>query len=134
MTRLLLGLAGVAAAAYGLWLLWDQGTDNLRAAVTWLVVGVLAHDAVLAPATIALAFLAAVVPRGWRTAAAAAFVVLGTLTVVALPVLSGMGERPDNPTLLDRDYSAGWLAVAALTLTGALLLGIWQRARTRDQE
>ena len=134
-TQVALGAAGLGASAYGLWLLWDQGSDNLRATITWLVVGVIAHDAVLAPVVIVLGVIAGVaVPRGWRAAAAWAFVVLGTVTVTAIPVLGRFGERADNPTLLDRDYTAGWLVVAALTLTGALLLGIRQRGHTRSEE
>ena len=36
-------------------------------------------------------------------------VVLGSLTLLAIPVLGRFGERPDNATLLDRNYTVGWL-------------------------
>ncbi|MGY2874256.1 hypothetical protein ACVW00_001446 [Marmoricola sp. URHA0025 HA25] len=50
-------------------------------------------------------------------------VVLGTVTLVAIPVLGRFGARADNPTLLDRNYLLGWLVVATLTvvLVGAAL-------------
>ncbi len=34
-------------------------------------------------------------------------VVLGSVTLLAVPVLGRFGERSDNPTLLDRNYTAG---------------------------
>ena len=115
--RIAIGLLGVAAAAYGAVELLDLGIDNLRAALVWLVVGVLAHDAVLAPLTLAAWF---VVLRLWGRATPAPVVtgalVLGTVTVVAIPVLGRFGARPDNPTLLDRNYVLGWLVLATLTV------------------
>ena len=39
-------------------------------------------------------------------------------TTVPHPVLGRFGARADNPTLLDRDYLAGWLVLAALVAVG----------------
>jgi hypothetical protein len=50
----------------------------------------------------------------------AGLVVLGTLTLMAVPVLGGWGTNSDNPTILNRDYSTGWLVVATLTVAGVL--------------
>ena len=115
--RLLVGALGVAAVAYGAVQLLDLGPDNLRAAALWLVVGVLLHDGVLAPLTIAVCFVA-VAASGGRVPGpvVTGAVVLGTVTVVAVPVLGRFGARPDNPTLLDRDYVLGWLVLATLTV------------------
>ena len=83
----------------------------------WLVAGVVVHDAVLAPVVVMLFAL----PVGrWKGPFAAGLVVLGTLSVTAIPVLSGQGERPDNPSLLDRPYWTGWLVVVGLTAVGVL--------------
>jgi hypothetical protein len=88
--------------------------------MVWLGGGVVLHDLVLAPAVIALAVLGVALLPGWaRPAAAAATVVLGSLTVMAVPVLGRFGARPDNPTLLDRPYLAGWVVCAGLVLTCA---------------
>ncbi len=54
----------------------------------------------------------------------AGFVVLGSATLLAIPVLGRFGERPDNPTLLDRNYTAGWLVLAAL-VAGGVAIGCW---------
>lgn len=112
--RAVLAIAGLAAAAYGVRLLLDQADPAVGA---WLLGGVLVHDAVLAPLVVGLCLLTArVVPRSWLPAVAGGFVVLGSLTLLAVPVLGRFGARPDNPTLLDRDYVTGWLLLAGLTL------------------
>lgn len=117
IVRLVLGGLGLGAAAYGLVELLDVGLDNLRAVLVWLVGGVVVHDGVLAPATVGLGVLVVAVRRRPVPAPlVAGAVVLGTVTVVAVPVLGRFGARPDNPTLLDRDYGLGWLVLATLTL------------------
>ncbi len=51
--RLALGGLGVLLAAYGVFRLLELGWDNLVATVVWLAGGVLLHDVVLAPLTVA---------------------------------------------------------------------------------
>lgn len=133
MTRVLLGLAGAAAAAYGGLLLLDDGLGDLVDVATWLVAGVVLHDLVLAPLVIMLVVVASrLLPDAWRAPAAAALVVLGSVTLLAIPVLGRFGARADNPTLLDRNYWAGWLLIAGLTLvaTAVTILVRTRRART----
>ena len=48
-------------------------------------------------------------PRAARAPAVVGFVVLGSVTLLAVPVLGRFGARPDNATLLDRDYVVGWV-------------------------
>ena len=120
-TRAFLGLLGVAASTYGAFLLLDLGAENLKATANWLVAGVILHDGVLAPLTILICLAGGAVLGRWRAPSAAGLIVLGTITLTAIPVLSGNGERPDNPTLLDRDYEAGWLVVAGIVLAGVVL-------------
>jgi len=129
-SRIVIGAAGLGAAAYGLVLLVRNGLDDLVAAGVWLAAGILLHDFVLVPLTLAACWLAMrVVPPGRRVPLAVGLIVLGSLTVLAIPVLGRFGERPDNPTLLDRDYTAGWVVVAALTLS-AVVVGLVVSART----
>ncbi len=131
MTRVLLGLAGVATAVYGWLLLLDNGFGDLVDVATWLVSGVVLHDLVLAPLVIVLVVVTSrVLPDAWRAPAAAALVVLGSVTLLAIPVLGRFGARVDNPTLLDRSYWAGWALIAALVLlaTAAMILGRVRRA------
>ena len=47
--------------------------------------------------------------------------VLGAVTLLAVPVLGRFGAQPDNPTLLDRAYGPGWLVLAGLTVLLAVV-------------
>lgn len=138
MTRVLIAGLGVLATAYGGWLLLDLGVDNLLATATWLAAGVVLHDAVLAPATILAAVVSTpVLPAAWRAPVTAGAIVLGSVTLLAIPVLGRYGAKADNPTLLDRDYLRGWLVVAALTCAGVAVAVVSERlagARRRKND
>ena len=110
--RLALGGVGVLIGLYGVFRLLELGWDNLVATVVWLAGGVVLHDAVLAPLVVVVCALAvlALRSRAWRAAAAGGLVVLGTVTLTAVPVLGRFGAKADNPTLLDRPYVVGWFA------------------------
>lgn len=129
--RTALGALGVAVAAYGGWLLVSRGHDLSEVAL-WLVAGVLLHDVALAAATLALGLVVVRwLPRPARAPAAAGLVVLGSATLIGVPVLGRFGARADNPTLLDRDYAAGWLALAGITLV-AVVVAALVRSRTEQ--
>lgn len=114
--RVLLGALGVATAAYGAWLLLGFDLPDLVDAVVWLAAGVVLHDFVLVPLTLLAGWLlSSLLPAGRRAPVVAGLVVLGTLTLMAVPVLGGFGARADNPTVLDRDYATGWLVLVGLT-------------------
>jgi len=128
-TRVVLVLAGVAASAYGVVLLLDRPTEDLVETGLWLAAGVLLHDAVLAPLVLGLGVVGARwLPARLRTPLAFGLVVLGSVTLVAVPVLGRFGAKPDNPTLLDRDYTTGWLVVAGLTLAAVVVLALADRS------
>ena len=120
-TRLLLGVIGVAIAGFGALRFLQLDAADVVDAVLWLAAGVIVHDAVIAPLTIGLTVLGArVLPGRSRTAVVVGLVVLVTVTVSAVPVLGGWGVRPDNPTVLDRNYLVGWLVFAGLVTAGVL--------------
>lgn len=128
--RLGVGALGVAATAYGLVLLLGLGTDQLVAVLVWFVGGVLAHDGFLAPLVVALGVLVAVrAPSQWRTPLLWVLVVLGPLTLVAVPVLGRFGAKADNPTLLDRPY---WLGYALIVIVVLALASQSARRRRGD--
>jgi hypothetical protein len=128
--RGVLGALGLAAAAYGAVHLLDLGLDNLRATVTWLVAGVLLHDALVAPLTIAVWWLVSrTTGRRAPGAVVVGAVVLGTVTIVAIPVLGRFGARPDNTTLLDRNYVLGWSMLVTLTVVVVVSSLIGSRRR-----
>lgn len=128
--RGLLGALGVLVGLYGAWLLLSRtDTDQLLSAVVWLGGGVVLHDAVLAPVVVVVGVLAArVLPGVVRAPLAVVGVVVGSLTLLSLPVL--LGREPANPTLLDRDYTTGWLLVVAVVVV-AVACGTLVRERRR---
>jgi hypothetical protein len=133
--RVVLGTLGIAVAAYGAWLLFSRQdlAGNLDVAL-WAAGGVVVHDAVLAPLVIGICALGSrLLPGLARGPVAGGLLVLGTLTVLAVPFLGGWGREhaPDNATLLDRDYTGGYLVLAGLVGAGVglgVLLGA-RRAR-----
>lgn len=117
VVRAALAVAGLAAVCFGVWSMRDFDAMRLRSVLAWLGGVVVVHDAVLAPVVTVLGVVATrVVPAGWRTPLTVAFILWGSLTLVALPALSGLGERPDNPTLLDRPYVAAWLVLSMVAV------------------
>ena len=82
--------------------------------VVWALVGVVLHDAVFAPLCVALGFAGRrLIPgRWWPPIAVAAFCSV-VLVFLAIPVYGKPGMRPDNMTVLDRNYPVGlWISLA----------------------
>jgi len=127
--RAVLGTFGVLAAAYGVWLWLSRGHDRWDV-VLWLAGGVVLHDAVLSAVVIVLGLLLVrVLPKAAQAPAAVGCVVLGSVTLLAVPVLGGFGARADNATLLDRNYSAGWLVLAGITIVAVIAASLVRSRR-----
>ena len=123
------GALGVLLGLYGGWLLVTR-EDMLTDVAVWLVAGVVLHDAVLAAVTVALGALAVrLVPPPGRAPARGGGVVRGGAARVARPRRGGWGARADNPTLLDRDYTAGWLLLAGLTVVAVVVASLVRSRR-----
>jgi hypothetical protein len=128
----LCGLGGLVGGYGAFLLLSRQDPGQLANAAIWLASGVVLHDLVLAPVVLGLVFVGArITPAAARVPAAAALVVLGAATLLAIPVLGRFGARPDNPTLLDRDYTAGWFALAGIVLLATVVATL---VRSRRQQ
>jgi hypothetical protein len=134
MTRWVIGLAGSAVAGYGGWLLLDrQDAEQIRSAAVWLVSGLLVHDIALTAVVLVAAVLVGVLPRAGRMPAAVALVVVGSLTLVTLPVLGRFGERTGNPTHLDRPYFATWVILVGAVALAVAITGV-VRSRKREED
>jgi len=133
MIRWIIGIAGLAVVGYGGWLLLArQDADQILDAGVWLVSGVLLHDVALTALVLLAALAVGVLPGSSRAPAAVALVVVGSLTVLAFPVLGRFGERDGNPTHLDRSYLTGWLVLVALTIVIVVAAGV-VRSRKRKE-
>jgi hypothetical protein len=121
---------------YGAWLLLSRAdAGDLLSLAFWLGGGVLAHDVGVAAVTLMVAVLAMRwLPSAARMPAAAGLVVLGTLTVVAIPFLGRFGAREDNPTLLDRNYVGGYLVVVALVVICVVVASVVRSRHSTNTE
>jgi len=128
-TRLGLGVLGVLGGLYGAWLVLSRGHDLLDL-VVWLAAGVVLHDGALALTVLLLGAVGLrILPQAAKAPAVVGFVVLGSVTLLAVPVLGRFGARADNPTLLDRGYWTGWVVLAALTVLGVLIASLVRSRR-----
>ncbi len=107
---------GLVAIGYGGLLMWEfQPTTIVRIAV-WAAVGVVVHDFVFAPLAAAVGLAGRrLIPSRWLPPVAVAALCTVVLLLLAIPVYNKPGMRPDNATVLDRDYHTGlWIALAVV--------------------
>ena len=127
--RLLLGATGVVLVLVGVVFLSDDGVGDLVGVGAWLVGGVVAHDAVVAPLVVVVGVLGVPrLPPAFRAPAVVGLVVLMTVTLMAVPVIGRFGAKADDHGLLNRPYVALWLVFAAL-LVVAVVIASWARRR-----
>jgi len=114
VTRIVLFVTGLAIGLYGAWLLWEFPTVIIVRIAVWAAVGVIVHDFVFAPLSAATGFVGRRLVRGrWWTPVTVAGLSTVVLALLAIPVYSRPGARPDNMTVLDRHYPLGlWISLA----------------------
>jgi hypothetical protein len=127
--RLGLGATGVVLILVGVVFLSDDGVGDLVGVGAWLVGGVVAHDAVIAPLVVVVGVLGVPrLPPAFRAPAVVGLVVLMTVTLMAVPVIGRFGAKADDHGLLNRPYVALWLVFAALVVV-AVVIASWARRR-----
>jgi hypothetical protein len=136
VVRILLLVTGLAAGLYGAWLLWEFPVVIIVRIAVWAGVGLAVHDFVFAPLCVVLGFTGRRLIRGrlWTpvTVAGLCTVVLGLL---AIPVFAKPGLRPDNMTVLDRDYPLGlWVSIAIVWACVPIYYLIARRLPVRQDE
>lgn len=145
VTRLLLAMFGVGLAGYGALLLSENPPVIIIRILVWAVVGVVVHDFVFAPLCAVVGWAGRrLIPAGSRSPIAVAALCSVVLVLLAVPVYGRPGMRPDNMTVLDRNYPLGlavslavvWLSVLLYQLLlRRLPIGeddVVQRQRTED--
>ena len=128
--RIALGAAGIALMLVGLARVAGDNLSDLTNVAVFLVGGVIVHDAVIAPLLVVLGLVGTRVLPSWsRGPAAAGLLVLGSVTLMAIPVLGRFGAKTDDPGLLNRPYGLLWLAFAVLVLAAVVLVSFLNRRR-----
>lgn len=125
-------LLGVGIAGWGLVGLLSNAsrTDPLNWAI-FFVGSILGHDALLAP----IVLLAAAVgvrriPATYRGVIQAGAVISGAVTLLAMPVVLGLGRRADVPSQLPLPYVRNLLIVLGGIWLGVAALGLRNRRWT----
>ncbi|MEO5833819.1 MAG: hypothetical protein ABJA16_10575 [Nakamurella sp.] len=127
--RAALAITGVGALGFGAVLLLGRGFGELVSVALWFTLPAVLSDLVLLPAVAGVGWLLTKrLSPGARLPAQVALVMIGALTAVAAPFLGTPGLRVDNPTLLNRNYLAGYAVFVAVILVAAAL---WAVLRTR---
>jgi hypothetical protein len=108
--RVVLIILGIAIGGYGAVLVWDNSFEVIVRIAVWAVAGAVLHDFVFAPLCVALGFTGRRLIRGrWWTPVTVAGLCTVVLGLLAIPVFAKPGLRPDNMTVLNRDYPLGLL-------------------------
>ena len=125
---------GVLIMLYGLSLATDFRLEELVSMAKSSIGIALLHDMVWLPVTVAVGKLLTRLPGWVRTPIAAGAGLTVALTLVFLPFVLGYGRRSNNPSLLPRNYTTGWLsylAVVWLACSVGAAFG-WWRTRGRS--
>ena len=130
ITRIALIVLGLILGVYGAVLVWQNPPVIIMRILVLALVGVVLHDAVFAPVCVALGFAARrLIPGKWWAPIAVAAFCSVVLAFLAIPVYGKPGMRPDNLTVLDRNYPLGlsislaivWLCLLIYFLAARLL-------------
>lgn len=127
LVRGALGALGVVVAVYGTYLFLSRQTrePQLVSAAKYLVGGVVLNDVLIALVSLAIGFVVVrVLPYAVRAPVVIGGVVLGSVTLLAIPVLLSYGRKPDNPTLLDRDFTGGWWVFAGVVVASVVVASV----------
>ena len=114
IARVTLVVLGLVVGVYGAVLVLDNPPVIIIRIVVWALVGIVLHDLVFAPICVALGFAGRrLIPGRWWPPIALAALCSVVLVFLAVPVYGKPGIRPDNMTVLDRNYELGlWISLA----------------------
>ncbi len=114
--RVALGVLGLLIVAYGAVLVLDNPWLIMRNIAIWAAAGVILHDFVFAPLCVALGLAGRrLLPRQWWAPIGVGALCSVILLLLAVPVFDRPGARPDNHTVLDRNYPLGlWISLAVV--------------------
>lgn len=131
--RAVIGIAGIVAIGYGLFLAWTTITrlGDLVAIALWFGLPPVIFDLLLVPlfGLIGLG-VAAIRDHRWRAPLVVGLIISAALLAVGLPFIAGIGQRPDNPSVLDRPYLLGTVIALAVVWAGIGGWGLFRRLRT----
>lgn len=133
----ILTLVGLGVLAFGVLGIWTHRGSGLldvrpRPWLTWFIGAIVVHDLLIAPTTLLIGRgLRFVRPRLLRGPLQVALALTALVTLLMFPLLRGYGAREGSPSLLPRDYAAGYLTLLGVIWAGCTLWAWWRRRPTR---
>ena len=131
--RIGLAIAGLLLALFGVFrLLSEIPAGSLILLGIWLLAALIIHDAVVAPATVALGWvLRRTTPDRERGYLQSALIMIALVALVAVPMIALRGSQPPVKALLLRDYAAN----LALLISAIIAVSVLRYAArlVRDQ-
>ncbi len=130
LIRAALGLVGGVGVAVGAAFLFERSHQEVISAAIWFTVPAIFSDLLLLPIAAVTGHLLTKWLAPWaRLPAQVAAVLIGTLLLIAVPYLGRPGLRPDNDSLLNRNYVLGYLVFVAVIAGLAVLWALLRRRR-----
>jgi hypothetical protein len=134
--RLALGALGVVTLGYAaVSLLRDTDHSKPVELLTWLIGAVIVHDAVIAPATLAAAWvIGRFVPRRARAFVQSGLAIAAVSALFALPLIYRQGRSSAGSALLEQDYTLNLLIIVAVIGVVSALCYAGRVVRDRRRE
>jgi hypothetical protein len=128
--RIALIAAGGLLLAFGAFrLLIQLERGDLVALALWLVVAVVIHDGVIAPATVGVGVVLTRVPPRARRYVQGVLVVGALITVIAVPLIRRRNTQPEVKAILLRDYAGNLALLLGLVVAVGVVLYLVRVAR-----
>ena len=121
--RIGLAIAGLLLALFGVFrLLSEIPAGSLILLGIWLLAALIVHDAVVAPATVAVGWvLRRTAPDRERGYLQSALIMIAPVALVAVPMIALRGSQPPVKALLLRDYAANLALLIGAIIAGSVL-------------
>ncbi|WP_239333062.1 hypothetical protein [Frankia sp. CiP3] len=128
-----LAAAGLAAIGYGIHgLVGMRSATNPPNAAQWLVGGIVVHDLLVVPVTMAVGLvLTRLVPAPFRAVLQGALLISGAVALASLPLWRGYGGPADNPSVNPLPYGRNLAIVLGLLWACATAVIVVRAVRVR---
>jgi hypothetical protein len=114
--RIILAIAGVGLGLFGVFrLVTEMPVHSLLVLALWILAALAIHDGLLSPAVVAVSsLLRRYVPDRGRRFMQIALIMIGLVTVIAIPMIFLRGSQPSVKALLLRNYGANLTLLIAI--------------------
>lgn len=132
--RIALGVVGVVTLGYGAGrLLLGLPVATLLVLGAWLLVALLLHHGVLQPALLGIGVALQRVPDRARGVLQAVLIMVGIVTIVAVPLLLRQFSQPPAKAMLLQHYAVNLAVLVVIIAGGTLIAYGFARARARSR-